>query len=324
MSAMLDHSSEICTDVCRDVLSEVLQDLRPNGVSYGHCRFMRPWGVEIPADRAARLHVVVAGECWLRPSGGEPVRLEAGDAALMPGGVAHAITHAPNGQTRPLADFPRERIGERTFRMTVGGDGAETLIACCAVRFDQPALNPLLELMPPVIVVHCATCDATLRALLDAMSDEVMASRMGGAMILARLADIVIARLIRDWAEEAQQSTGWLAGLRDPRVGRALAAFHKEPGVAWSLEELAARAGLSRSVFCERFAGLVGVAPGRYVALWRMRLASQWLQGGRMPIAEAAGRLGYGSEGAFSRAFKRVTGVAPSAMRRVQESAAGL
>ena len=92
---MLDHSSEICTDVCRDVLSEVLQDLRPNGVSYGHCRFMRPWGVEIPADRAARLHVVVAGEWWLRPSGGEPVRLEAGDAALMPGGVAHALVELP-------------------------------------------------------------------------------------------------------------------------------------------------------------------------------------------------------------------------------------
>jgi len=322
MSHMLDRSSEDHLAASRDALSEILQDLRPTGVSYGHCRFQRPWGFAIPAEPVARLRVVVAGGCWLRIEGREPIRLAPGDAAFLPGGVAHTIADAPSGPTRPLAEFPTEKIGEHAFRMTVAGDGDETVMACCSVRFDQPALHPLLELMAPVIIVRCATCgDPTLRALLDAMADEVGESRIGGATILSRLADVVIARLIRGWAENEDAPKGWLAALRDKRVGRALAAIHRDPGRAWPLDELAARAGLSRSVFCERFAALVGVAPGHYLARWRMQLASQWLQGERLSIAEAASRLGYGSEAAFSRAFKRVTGVAPSAMRRVQGSA---
>jgi AraC-like DNA-binding protein len=325
MSHMLDRSSEDRLDAARDALSEILQDLRPAGVSYGHCRFRRPWGFAIPAESVARLRVLVAGECWLRVEGRESLRLTPGDAVFLPSGVAHTIADAPTGPTRPFAEFPTEQIGEHAFRMTVAGDGDETLMACCSVRFDQPALHPLLALMAPVIVVRCATCgDPTLRALLDAMADEVMASRIGGATILARLADVVIARLIRAWAENEAAPKGWLAALRDKRVGRALAAIHRDPGRAWPLGELAGRAGLSRSVFCERFAALVGVAPGRYLARWRMRLASQWLEGERLSIAEVADRLGYGSEAAFSRAFKRVTGLAPSALRRVRESATGL
>jgi len=315
---MVDRSSGDPPTAGRDALSEILQDLRPTGVAYGHCRFRRPWGFAISAEPVARLRVVIAGECWLRLPGREPLRLAPGDAAFLPDGVAHVIADAPSGPTRPLAELPTETIGEHAFRMTVAGDGDETLMACCSVRFDQPALHPLLALMAPVIVVRCAACgDPTLRALFDAMADEVMASRIGGATILARLADVVIARLIRGWAEEESAPTGWLAALRDKRVGRALAAIHREPGRAWPLDELAARAGLSRSVFCERFATLVGVAPGRYLARWRMRLASQWLQRERLSIAEAAARLGYGSEAAFSRAFKRVVGAAPSELRRL-------
>jgi AraC-like DNA-binding protein len=323
MSHMLDRSSEDGVDTSRDALSEILQDLRPTGVSYGHCRFRRPWGFAIAAAPVARLRVVVAGGCWLRLDGREPIRLAPGDAAFLPGGVAHTLAEAPSGPARPLAEFSTEKIGEHAFRMTVDGDGDETVMACCSVRFDQLALHPLLESMPPVIIVRCATCgDPTLRALLDAMADEVTESRIGGATILARLADVVIARLIRAWAENEPAPKGWLAALRDKRVGRALAAIHRDPGRAWPLDELAARAGLSRSVFCERFAALVGVAPGHYLARWRMRLASQWLQGERLSIAQAADRLGYGSEAAFSRAFKRITGAAPSTIRRTQESAA--
>ena len=324
MSHMLDRTSEDRLGAPRDALSEILQDLRPTGVSYGHCRFQRPWGFAIPAEAAAQLRVVVAGGCWLRLDGRDPIRLAPGDAAFLPGGGAHTIADVPTGPIRPLAEFPTEKIGEHAFRMTVAGDGDETVMACCAVRFDQPALHPLLELMAPVIIVRCATCgDPTLRALLDAMADEVVESRIGGATILARLADVVIARLIRGWAENEAAPKGWLAALRDKRLGRALTAIHRDPGRAWPLDELAARAGLSRSVFCERFAALVGVAPGHYLARWRMRLASQWLQVERLSIAEAADRLGYGSEAAFSRAFKRVTGVAPSAMRRAQAGPAG-
>jgi AraC-like DNA-binding protein len=301
-----------------DALSQILQDLRPKGVSYGHCRLTRPWGVHMPAERMARLHVVIAGESWLWGDEIEPIHLEPGDAAFLPRGVMHAMADKPSGHTWPLSDFPSEQIGERTFQMTAGGGGIETLMACCAVRFDEPALHPLLELMPNVIVVRRATVeDDTLPALLDAMADEVMTERMGAATVLSRLADVVIVRLIRAWGESRREPTGWLAALRDKNIGRALIAIHKEPGRAWPLEELADTAGLSRSMFCDRFMDLVGIPPARYLKRWRMHLASRWLEEGRMSIAQIATRLDYGSEVAFGRAFKRIIGTSPGEFRRL-------
>jgi AraC-like DNA-binding protein len=197
-------------------------------------------------------------------------------------------------------------------------------MACCAVRLDQPALHPVLELMPAVILSRrAASDDATLRVLLNAMADEVIAERMGAATILARLADVVIARLIRSWAEGQLAPTGWLAALRDKHVRRVLAAIHREPGHSWSLTELAAKAGLSRSVFCQRFAELAGQSPARYVVRWRMHLAGRWLQTDGLSVAEVAGRLGYGSEAAFSRAFKRVVGDSPGELRRLRKNSRG-
>ena len=305
-----------------DALGEVLRDLRPKGVSYGHCRLTRPWGVHMPAEPMARLHVLIAGESWLRADGTEPIRLAPGDVAFLPDGAAHAMADRPNGRTWPLSDFPSEQIGERTFQMTAGGGGEETLMACCAVRLDEPAVHPLLALMPGLIVVRRATFeDKTLPALLDAMAEEVMARRIGGATVLSRLADVVIVRLIRAWCENNGEPTGWLAALRDKSIGRALTAIHKDPTRGWSLVELAHAASLSRSAFCDRFAELVGVPPARYLARWRMHLATRWLQDGQMPIAQMAMRLGYRSDVAFARAFKRIVGTSPGEIRHLARTA---
>jgi AraC-like DNA-binding protein len=301
-----------------DPLSEVLRDLNLSGVAYGHCRLTRPWGVACPAEPAARLHMVVAGEAWIRTSELAPKKLGAGDVVFLPTGVAHAMSDTPRGKVKPLASLPREEIGDRTYRLVAGGGGPQTLMACCTVAFKQPALHPLLELMPPLIVLTGATVeDALLPALLDAMAEEVMAQRIGGSTILARLADVVVARLVRAWAESRRDDTrGWLAAIRDPSIGRALAAVHRRPGDAWSVEALADAAALSRSTFSERFTSVMGVSPAQYLVRWRMHLACAWLQDDRLTVAEVSSRLGYDSEPSFSRAFKRLVGLPPSAVRR--------
>jgi AraC-like DNA-binding protein len=317
---MLSRSSDVGVGPTADPLSDVLQDLRLSGVSYGRCEFTRPWGVHFPAENAARFHFMVSGECWLQTEQLGWLPLTAGDAVLLPHGAGHAIADTAAGQTQPLEDFPLEEIGDRTYRLEAGGGGARTLMVCCTISFDEPALHPLLELMPAALVVHRAgALDATLPMLLDTMASEVVAQRIGAATVMARLADVIVARVIRAWveAECAETTTGWLAAIQDPKVGQALAAIHRRPGHAWSVDALADIAHTSRSMFSERFTSVVGVPPARYLARWRMHLAGEWLRKDRLTVAQTAIRLGYESEAAFSRAFKRSQGVPPSALRRV-------
>jgi AraC-like DNA-binding protein len=326
LSEMLSRSSDHAEALAPDPLSEVLRDLRPSGVSYGHCRLSRPWGVAFAAEPSARLHFVVAGESYLRTADFGPVRLTAGDVALVPQGVAHAMTDTPRGRTKPLSAFPLEEIGDRTYRMAAGGGGSQTLMACCSVSFDEPALHPLLELMPSVLVICRATIDdPTLPSLLDAMAEEVMAQRVGAATVLARLADVVIVRLIRAWAEgSCGETIGWLAAIRDPKIGRALSALHRRPGHSWSIAALAKEAGLSRSMFSERFRAVMKTPPAQYLARWRMHLATLLLSRQHLSVSEVARRLGYESEPSFSRAFKRLQGVPPTVVRRGAANSAAI
>jgi AraC-like DNA-binding protein len=171
--------------------------------------------------------------------------------------------------------------------------------------------------MPPVLWVRGGgRDDPALQTLLEAMSSEVMGQRVGAATVMTRLADVVISRMIRAWVESRNEdATGWLAAIRDPTIGRALAAIHGNPGAPWTVESLAKVARTSRSVFSERFKSLMGVAPAQYLLRWRVHLATLWMRRDRLTVAEAAARLGYDSNAAFSRAFKRLSGLPPSALR---------
>jgi AraC-like DNA-binding protein len=302
-----------------DALSEVLQDLRLSGAAYCRSELSHPWGLDFPPEEGAVLHFVVAGQCWLRRASPEPpVRLGAGDIALLPHGAGHALVSPADGATKRMDDLPREPIGAATYRLETGGGGALTRLVCCAVEFEEPTVHPLLELMPDVLVVRAGgEQDPSLSPLLEAMAAEVTSRRVGAATVMSRLADIVIARVVRAWVEgRTHDATGWLAAIRDPRIGKALAAFHRRPAEPWSVEAMAAVASLSRSAFSERFAEVVGTSPARYVARWRMHLASAWLRKERLSVSDVAQRLGYDSEASFSRAFKRSVGVPPSAVRR--------
>ena len=314
---MHDRSSDR-EALARDTLSEVLQDLRIANGTYARCGLSGTWGIDFEAQGQARFHFVAAGQCWLRGPKRGWTELHAGDVVLLPHGKGHALASKARARLTPLEKMPVQAIGDRTYQMQTGGNGAPTVLVCCSVDFEQPAAHPLLALMPPLLLVRGgAADDATLPPILDAMAAEVLARRVGAATVMTRLADVVIARVVRAWAESRTEDTrGWLAAIRDPQIGRALAAIHQRPGEPWTVESLADVAKTSRSVFSERFTALVSVPPARYLTQWRMHLASGWLRNDRVTVAEAAMRLGYESEAAFSRAFKRFTGVPPSALRR--------
>jgi len=304
--------------VAADALSEVLQDLRLAGASYCRTDVVAPWGIEIPSDEGAVFHFMVEGACWLRTESRKPVRVERGDVVLLARGSGHALVDSPGSATRPLHELPRERIGETTFRLRGDGPGARALLVCCGVSFEASALHPLLWMMPEVLHVPGGGRDDTaLAVLLETMASEVREQRMGAATVMARLADIVVTRVVRAWVEaQAEAATGWLAAIRDPQIGRALAAFHRSPERAWDVAALAVEAHLSRSQFSERFTASLGVAPAHYVASWRMHLATRWLASERLSVGEVASRLGYDSEPSFSRAFKRIVGTSPGGLRR--------
>jgi AraC-like DNA-binding protein len=179
-------------------------------------------------------------------------------------------------------------------------------------------MHPLIALLPDRLHIRDADeSEPSLRGTLAVMAQEVRAVRPGGATVLTRLSDVLVVQAVRSWLERtAEGQAGWLGALRDPQIGQALAAIHRQPGRRWSLESLAASVHLSRSVFSERFIALVGQSPMQYLTRWRMHMASDWLRTGTLSIGEVASRLGYDSEPAFHRAFKRHVGLPPGAFRR--------
>jgi AraC-like DNA-binding protein len=316
------HSNSSSASACAfetDYLSEVLRDLRIACASYCRTEFASPWGVAVPAhQRRARFHYIAEGACWLCMPSREPLRLEAGDLVLLPHGGAYALVDQPDTAARAFDDMPREYVGKDVYLLREGGAGERCVIICSGVEFEESVVHPLLELMPDILHVRGgAMDDVSLVVMLDAMAAESSAQRVGSATVMIRLADIVIARLIRAWVERSDaQTCGWLAAVRDPQIGRALALIHRQPEQPWSVVSLASAATLSRTLFSERFTSLVGVSPARYVARWRMHLASIWLGDERLNVGEVAMRLGYESEASFSRAFKRFMGVPPGTVRR--------
>jgi AraC-like DNA-binding protein len=299
-----------------DALSTVLQDLRLSAAHYCQCEVAEPWGIDLPSKDEAAVHFVLTGRGWLEPHASEVIPLHAGDVVLLPRGRGHRLVSAPGGAARTIESLAPQQLGDTTFRLQTGGTGPRSRLVCCGVIFEEPKIHPLLELMPPVLHVHGAKRDSMLRSLLRAMAHELNRQRIGSTTVITRLADIVVTHVVRSWIESHTRETrGWLAALQDPQIGRALAAFHKTPSRDWSVTSLARIAHLSRSVFSQRFAASVGVPPARYVARWRMHLATSLLRTNRLTVEEVAERLGYSSESSFSRTFKRLVGTSPTAFR---------
>ncbi len=303
-----------------DPLGEALHFLRMNGVFYCRSEFSAPWGLALPPmPDCMMLHVVASGRAWLELDGEAPRPLAPGDLAIVPRGSGHRLTSQPGVASAGLFDLPRELMSERYEVLRHGGGGEPAQMICAAVRFGHPAAQRLATLLPAALCIdsrqspHAQWIDQTLRF----MAAEARTLQPGGETMVTRLADILVILAIRDWIERDPAARGgWVGALQDKQIGRAMALIHREPAREWTLNALADEAAMSRSAFAARFTRLVGEPAMQYVARWRMQIALGWLQDERLPLAEAASRLGYQSEAAFSRAFKRFNGVTPGAARR--------
>ncbi len=320
------------TVLSHDVLSDVLAAVRLTGAVYFDFELTSPWVAEAPpsrdiahivlpgAQRVIECHLVARGSCWGGVAGGEPVHLLEGDVLGFPQGHAHVLSSEPGLRAAPeMAMFVR---GDQPLPLCFerGGGGSEkTRIICSFLGCDDRPFNPLLAALPPVMHIPSAKrgeAAAWLGTLLDLAAREGRSGRAGSENILARLSELMFVESIRRYLESLPPSgSGWLAGLRDPLVGRALAALHAAPAEPWTVERLAREAAASRSVLAERFTAMTGLPPMQYLALWRMQLASRLLAEGS-PVASVAGAVGYESEAAFSRAFKKLVGQAPATWRR--------
>lgn len=318
-SLMIDYSSNLTPSSGPDAVSQMLCGLRLDGGDYGRCRLSGEWSFFFPKQAEAHFHFIAGKGCWISGPDGKWSELEAGDAVLIPRGAYHILASSPDLTPRP---FPRrecfpicDTVFDYPHRETIGGD--VSVFFCGTMRFNLDELHPLMRLMPEVMQASdLMTNEPAIMHLIEAMISECAMNRAGASGILARLADVMAAQIIRSWLEHGcSDSEGWIAAMRDPQIGQALVAIHADPKRNWTLLGLAALAGMSRSAFAAAFAKVVGQTPGRYLTEVRMHLARQWIMRGEIRISQLPEQFGYDSEAAFSRAFKRVIGSPPSSYR---------
>jgi AraC-like DNA-binding protein len=312
---MLDHSSKPLA--VEDPLSEMLRGLRLDGVEYCRCEYSAPWSISYAAQAAASFHFVGSTGCWIRTDSEDWLYLEAGDSVFLPRGSAHVLASSPDALPSPLRTAEMERICDGIYAVNGGGGGESSTLFFASMRFNIDSLHPLFRMMPDLMRAHdLAAFEPAIPMLLEIMVQELRSERVGSGGLLARLADVVAASVIRSWVERGcGDASGWIAAVRNPDIGKVLVAIHRTPERNWTVAELARLMGASRSSFAERFAAVVGETPARYLAQVRMHLARLWLQRDKMRIGVVARRLGYDSEASFSRAYKRIIGVAPSISR---------
>jgi AraC-like DNA-binding protein len=313
-----------------DALSETLRVVHLVGAIFINARFSAPWCYQSPradsvapllepgAERLVIFHLITEGECFVELGPGAPVHLVAGDAVIFPQGDAHRMTSQPG---LPPATGARldAVLARRPRQLAYGGGGAITRLVCGYLACDARLAELLLNGLPSLVRVNVrgSSAGAWLEASVRYALAEARSPRPGGEGVLAKLAEVLFIEVLRLYMnEQAEGRTGWLAGLGDRIVGTALSALHRSPAQAWTLEELARTAGPSRSVLAERFQMLVGSSPMQYLTQWRMLLAANLLCRSNAPLARIAEDVGYQTDTAFSRAFRREFGAPPAAWRR--------
>jgi AraC-like DNA-binding protein len=320
-----------------DALSDVLRTVRLTGALFFLVDATSPWSIELPDGRALApailpraqhvisYHVVTQGSCWGAVLDDAAVRLQAGDVLVLPHGDAYTMSTGPETQgghdRAEVLTFMRQMAaGQLPFVIREGGGGRERLrLVCGFLGCDVRPFNPLLATLPRLLHVRRGPRSASdpLGQLIEFTIAESRERRAGGECVRLRLSELMFVEVVRrHLATLPAEQRGWLAGLRDPMVGRALARLHERPAHPWTLESVARDVGVSRSVLADRFAHFVGHPPMQYLARWRMQVAAGLLAEGVAKVSAVALEVGYGSEAAFSRAFRKAAGVPPGVWRR--------
>lgn len=301
-----------------DAIGQALKYVKMSGIFYCPSELSEPWGLELPPmDNCVWFHVVTEGVANVEVNG-ETRTVRAGDLVLIPHGAGHRAWGAQPAPTPDVFTLPHDYYSDQYALLRHGGGGDRTHIVCGGIRFDHPAATHLVESLPAMI--HLEATQSTradwMQAILELIAEETRHVRPGSEVVISRLCDIVVMQAIRTWIErDPAAQTGWLGALRDERVGAAMASIHAAPARDWTVASLADEAAMSRSAFAARFTELVGEPAMAYVTRWRMHVAFELLRDGDTTVAATAAQVGYDSEAAFSRAFKRVTGTTPSSAR---------
>ena len=321
-----------------DALSDVLRAVKLTGAVFVTVDVSPPWSAPVPsattlapiimpsAQHLISYHLVTEGSCWAVPGEGAPVRLEVGDVIVFPGGDPHVLCSDPRvsrgakfdmRRIKPAVQWPYRIVGERKGPDRLG-------IICGFLGCDVRPFNPLLAALPRIMVVsdRSGAEDGWLGQFMRLAISEATDKRAGGESVLGRLSELMFVEAVRRHLNSLPaEQTGWLAGLRDQFVGRALTLLHSNPAHPWTLDALAREVGLSRSSIAERFLHFVGQPPMHYLTHWRMQMAAGLLSSGATNVATIAEHVGYESEAAFSRAFKKLVGAPPAAWRRQRRAA---
>ena len=324
-----------------DALSDVLRVVRLSGAIYLDGEFSAPWcvigradselceGYLTSSERIVSFHFITGGACWARlpDDPASALRIEAGEILVVPQGESHILGSATNLQpvssSAMLARHLQSTPGQ-IVKLRHGGDGPVTRMVCGFLGSENVLENPLLSALPRIFKVDMRGAHTTwLESSLQFAAAEAAQTRSGSATVLGKLSELLFVEAIRRYIDTLPaDQKGWLAGLRDRFVGRALGLLHTRPAENWTVEDLAKEVGLSRSALAQRFGEFVGAPPMQYLARWRLQLAAQQLRGGSKTLAVVAEGVGYESEAAFNRAFKREFGMSPAAWRRARGQSA--
>lgn len=312
-----------------DPLSDVLRAVRLTGGVFLDARFTAPWSVNsqmtaaycepylaMPAQIIA-YHVVIAGRLLISVGGEPAIEVSAGEIVLVPRNEIHVLSSATGLKTVNGQDLVLPSSDGGLVRIVHGGGGAATHIVCGFLA-SEDAYNPLIETLPRMMKLDIR--DGTSRDWIEASvrfaAGELAEGRLASSSVMSRLSELLFVEAVRHYSSTlASEEIGWLKGLKDPHVGRALALMHQNIGAPWTPDSLAREVALSRSAFVDRFRNLVGMPPIRYLTVWRLRTAKLTLRETARSIGQLAHQVGYESEEAFSRAFKREFGVSPARWR---------
>ncbi len=300
-----------------DVLADVLRALRLTGTAYFQADFRAPWGMALARGPVASFHVVIDGSCCMQSQDIETT-LGTGDITVFPHGAEHRLADQAASACPPAPEVIGAGRRDADGRLTIGGTGQTTTIICGHFEYERAGEHPLLRALPPVLLLRRGegTDAAWIETATRLAVMESNSCRPGSTAVVDRLAEALFIQVLRSHVERTAPHTGFLAALADPAISRALRVIHDEPGHAWTVVELARRAGVSRSVFAARFKDLLDDSPMHYLTQWRMHAARTLLGDRSLSIAQIADRVGYQSEFAFAKAFKRVFGEGPGAARR--------
>jgi AraC-like DNA-binding protein len=322
-----------------DALSEVLRVAQLTGGVFLHAEFFEPWCMAArigpeqcaptlgPTSHVIPYHYVVEGELHIRVQGGdgESLTIRAGEVILLPRNDLHLMGSDLSLPPVTNNDIIHPRQGGGLYSIHYGGSGKRTRMVCGFLGCDSAEGNPVLSTLPTLLKLDVEQGGNAewIRSTFQYAAEEVAAGRPGSEVVLAKLSELLFVEAVRRYAEALPDGdTGWLASLRDAYVARALALLHRDITRRWTVDDLGREVGLSRSALADRFIRLIGVPPMHYLIHWRLQVATQKLRNSSASLAQVAESVGYDSEAAFSRAFKRTFGAAPATWRRSKSDSA--